>query len=783
MATNEWSDEECDDGSAILSTFDEDAEKILVQIGARPREDISNELLESFDKQELRNLRARSFELVREKAVRCLLSPTANGFAGPDDAFVKHHQTPLSRSFIDQWEPVNRRLESKLAYDIVAYMAFALGYDNQLPEKLIKGLSLDKGSLTKAGDECENRLCEDLANADSEVRVEIVQKSAEKETHLVTIDNSVAAPTTSPTATNIDVILNPVVEPTGSATLQPKETTGDTEHSDNGTVVVNGDKPAVDETPDITTTSSSEPARTEKTATSASDPVSNPPPKQQKKFVDMACQTICSGEYEKPISRAEFEMHMDYVEKMCRETKDRVKKIEEWKVLIDNKDKDRSDPQSRSVGSKSRPISLSPPVDAVSQRPSTSSAQVSRRESDSMWDMNLTGTDGSSTSDVRTSETKKKGEGVNKSSRRIRRLSASMRRRGMKSALSKHLVKRKEFCAEQVPPENHVDVYNDQYERSKDCACEKGPENPRIKKSGAVKPANPKRAKGNPPMGDRRNQSDIGRQQAKQKGDYSCTSSASDSRKTGTAPKDSVRSKDRPSEKQNTTGRNNHKQQFRDGDEDLPPPPKKQSGQRFSFFSKKPDEIPVLKSTSGGHGSHQESPESSDDDMSSNEQTLSQGDISESGSDSSDTVSCIDLEDDVSYATVAAKDRWHTATGGKRKRGKTPPMSMPILRSAPSTRKRELYVQELDYSTCRCQEDLEDIVYYHCKTRSMKPIDLCTIPVKKSRTVAGCKVTVLEKDYARASQESFWPAGCTVRDWVNKPKDQRQSSTDGQDSL
>ena len=84
-------------------------------------------------------------------------------------------------------------------------------------------------------------------------------------------------------------------------------------------------------------------------------------------------------------------------------------------------------------------------------------------------------------------------------------------------------------------------------------------------------------------------------------------------------------------------------------------------------------------------------------------------------------------------------------------------------------------MQELDYSTCTCKEDLEDIVFEHCKENGMNPIDLCTIPMNGSRIKAGCKVTVRDEDYDRALTLDFWPRGAIVRPWENRPRKRKQA--------
>ena len=90
--------------------------------------------------------------------------------------------------------------------------------------------------------------------------------------------------------------------------------------------------------------------------------------------------------------------------------------------------------------------------------------------------------------------------------------------------------------------------------------------------------------------------------------------------------------------------------------------------------------------------------------------------------------------------------------------------------SASEVNYKELYVQELDYSRCSGTDDLEEMVYAHCTRKGMTPVDLCMIPVRGTRTKAGCKVTINDADYQRESRWEFWPRGADVRDWEHRPK-------------
>ena len=100
-----------------------------------------------------------------------------------------------------------------------------------------------------------------------------------------------------------------------------------------------------------------------------------------------------------------------------------------------------------------------------------------------------------------------------------------------------------------------------------------------------------------------------------------------------------------------------------------------------------------------------------------------------------------------SYAEAAAGE-WNTPKkkNKKRKRERSGTKNVGPLRGAEAFTRRQLYVQELEYSRCDCPADLEDMVFAYCKSRGVIVIDTCMIPKGKSRVEAGCKVTVRESD-------------------------------------
>ena len=146
----------------------------------------------------------------------------------------------------------------------------------------------------------------------------------------------------------------------------------------------------------------------------------------------------------------------------------------------------------------------------------------------------------------------------------------------------------------------------------------------------------------------------------------------------------------------------------------------------------------------------------------------------ENGEFVSDNNENMNIVDNRSYANVAASPPWVTPQKRKRKRERSGMKAVPALRSASTTSRKEVYVQGLDYSMCTCHADFEEIVFAHCKAKGVTIVDACTIPKMKSRTEAGCKVTVKVSDYEKLLDLDFWPEGTAVRQWVPKVRGGRR---------
>ena len=134
------------------------------------------------------------------------------------------------------------------------------------------------------------------------------------------------------------------------------------------------------------------------------------------------------------------------------------------------------------------------------------------------------------------------------------------------------------------------------------------------------------------------------------------------------------------------------------------------------------------------------------------------------------------------YAESLDNGIWITPESKKYKRSKLGNKKVPELRSAAQMALREVYVQELDCTSCSCSEEFEDMVIEYCRKRGLRAVDACTIPVKGNRLKSGCKLTVRDSDYDTAMSRKFWPPGTSLRPWKQKPRSDSNEDDEGSTS-
>ena len=134
---------------------------------------------------------------------------------------------------------------------------------------------------------------------------------------------------------------------------------------------------------------------------------------------------------------------------------------------------------------------------------------------------------------------------------------------------------------------------------------------------------------------------------------------------------------------------------------------------------------------------------------------------------------------DTSYANVAANTKWKTVQSKKRKFEKVSPKLTFPLKGKPATSNRDVYLQGLDVGNGNGEDDMLDSVKAFCISRGVTPLFVRIIPVKYDCTRVGCRLTVSEEDFERVIDEEFWPEDVSVREWTQRPRDNRGNDAPG----
>ena len=216
MADLSTIDEELYDISCILGIFDQEVEEILVRIDSVERVDVESELTERFEKDILRYVRGKIFELAKDKVIKSLANNSPIGILDNDNILDQTVQSQLLGSCVAQWEPVNRRAKHKLTNDAIQFLLFVLGQCDKFPTKLVKLASLDRGDLAGVDDtDLVNQFNNDLATSNGPVEFELVYTDEDKERHIITFP--------APTATSGSTLVSDDVQIPSAKTPNQKE--------------------------------------------------------------------------------------------------------------------------------------------------------------------------------------------------------------------------------------------------------------------------------------------------------------------------------------------------------------------------------------------------------------------------------------------------------------------------------------------------------------------------------------------------------------------------------
>ena len=194
-------EEEGYDISCIFGVFEQDVEEILVKIDTEERQDVESELTERFEKDVLRYMRGKIFELAKEKIIRGIENNRSLGLLDDNTMLDGVDQSLLLTKCIAQWEPVTRRAKHKLTSDAIHFLLFVLGQNEKFPTNLVKSSSLDKGELIdpKDNEDLLSQFNRDITAATGPSEFRLVYTDSEKERHSITIP---CGPTSAPQATS-----------------------------------------------------------------------------------------------------------------------------------------------------------------------------------------------------------------------------------------------------------------------------------------------------------------------------------------------------------------------------------------------------------------------------------------------------------------------------------------------------------------------------------------------------------------------------------------------------
>ena len=170
------------DFSGISGVCNPEIEEILVGFDALNPTETAYELSERLDKDSLKDLRGKIFDIAKRKVVRNIGD---NGMANL--VFVRLDQPRLAEQCVNQWLPLNRRAKHKLASDTIEFLHYAVDQTARFPSKLIRGDSLDKVCLEEeTSDSLLSKLNRDLERAEGDVEVDLVYSDGKRERHTIT---------------------------------------------------------------------------------------------------------------------------------------------------------------------------------------------------------------------------------------------------------------------------------------------------------------------------------------------------------------------------------------------------------------------------------------------------------------------------------------------------------------------------------------------------------------------------------------------------------------------
>ena len=334
-------DDELRDISCIFGIFDTGVEDILAKIDTVSREEIEHELTENFDKELLRNLRLKCFELAKEKAKRSAVDNRGDRNYADALAGDQADQWNSLTQCIDQWETVKRRAKHKIVNDALGFLLYVIDPNATFPPNVIRSASTDNFTLEEEeiSEDLTEQFCREVSKAVTPVEVEVIHSEANREKHVITLP-AVQVIDLRPIEGHLDIETDSVYEQKGNS---PKGASG-------------GDTTPVDCPSEPPTVEESGEERGKGNCINNTKPISLPCT-----LCGHSLQSVSIGqagkkdtgtsaddfrdylkrmndlERETPVSREEYEYHTDYIEQLAQEAVKKNKDIEVWQRRVEER--------------------------------------------------------------------------------------------------------------------------------------------------------------------------------------------------------------------------------------------------------------------------------------------------------------------------------------------------------------------------------------------------------------------------------------------------------------
>ena len=763
MATWVVHDDSPGDISYICGAVDQDIEGILLGYGRDDNRDLERMMVDDCEKQMLLNTRDKIFDLAKEKMLRCLGKQKAGKPESDATDNDPHEETELTASFIEKWRLIPRRAEHKMAHDIIEMIAFTLGSKGTFP-KIIKESSMNKGVVDDDNDGAElmEKLNKDLEAADGQVEIQVIAANERSQLHSVCLQPVEAPGVPGPEATNegegadVDTTANDTVDdPRGKEVAERDNPDASHKH----------DPPTNAQAPVVVSEAISEktPLREVRVCVCAESVV--------KKVREMACQT---DEDERPIFRSEFDHQTGYANRKMRVNEQNIKGILKWKSLVNNRFRDVEKAHDREViAMRAQYRTLAVEFAEFKSKNKKGNADVImkekevviEREIDQMdvgdeWDDN----DGSGEESIWDMQPGQSTPAVTRSKKTVENTPKPKRGAGTGGARRVQTQPKPQREKAAIPPKStpaharKAPLRNNQKAVRVDIEMvEVNESSSQSESSSEGEPDEPEQAKSKSGgSGDRKVVS--GSNTGVKKGD-TATPLTSRLRVLSETP---VENEVEMSECDSSWAEQDEEPMLVDiaangsaCSDDTPhddnPDEKGGKNVRFNVVSNKRG---VKR---GGEARVQDK---------------KRGESSKNGVCISDEASENSSQEHDSFAEIVSR-YGRSKIDWNKKRREAVATKKRSLKGIKSILQREIYVQGIDFEGFASYSEMEELIHGFCLKKGVPVIYMKIIPAKYDRAQVGCKIAVREMDFDKVMDECFWPDDVSVREWRNKPRNDR----------